>query len=50
MHEMMVTSSCSEVDPSGIAQLSDDRPAVHRGDDVGGRAGRQAMRAVKVRR
>jgi hypothetical protein len=49
MHEMVVTSGRSKMDPSGIAQLSDDRPAVHRSDDVYPRDERQAACNAQVR-
>jgi hypothetical protein len=44
MHEVMVTSSRSKVDPSGVTQL-----AVHRTDDVGREDWRQAIGSPQVR-
>jgi hypothetical protein len=42
MHEVMVTAGRSEMDSSGIAQLPDDRPTVHRLHDVVPPSKRQA--------
>jgi hypothetical protein len=50
VHEMMMTAGGSEMDPSGIAQLADDRPAVHCANDVGRRDERQAVRGAEARR
>jgi hypothetical protein len=47
MHEMVVAPGRAKVNPSGIAQLPDDRPAVHRGHDVGHRGARQGAHHAK---
>jgi hypothetical protein len=44
VHEMVVTAGGSEMDPSGVTQLPDDRPTVHLPNDVGRSDGRQAAR------
>jgi hypothetical protein len=44
VHEMVVTAGGSEMDPSGVAQLPDDRPTVHLPDDAGPPDGGQAAR------
>jgi hypothetical protein len=48
VHEMVVTSGRPEMDPSGIAELPDDRPTVHRADDVARRHRRQAARGLEA--
>jgi hypothetical protein len=44
MPEMVMTAGRSEMDPSGLAQLPDDRAAVHLPNHVAPRHGGQAER------